>query len=285
MSNVELIGSYWTLAVGADPTGEGHEWCDHDFVERVKVASDAGFNGLGMWHTDIERLLQTYTLKDIRHIFDDHGIKNIELEFLLHWFHNGEERKKSDKDRAMLLEAAEVLGARHIKIGDFFNTVVPKEQLIEEFALLCDQAAERGTKILYEILPKSFCMIDSLDKGLELTRSAGRPNGGLMFDIWHFVRNGDSNEDIIAKVTKDDLLGVELNDGFLKMPEDLYDATVHRRMLVGEGEFDVKGFVKALEAVGYTGPYGVEVLSEKLRNSDLAEVAKAAYDTTMTAFQ
>ena len=34
----------------------------------------------------------------------------------------------------------------------------------------------------------------------------------------------------------------------------------------GEGEFDIPGYIDACRDAGYAGPWGVEVLSEELRN-------------------
>jgi hypothetical protein len=47
----QILGSYWTLAVGADPLGD--RLCTHDFRERVETAAKAGFKAMGFWHTDL----------------------------------------------------------------------------------------------------------------------------------------------------------------------------------------------------------------------------------------
>ena len=48
---VQILGSYWTLAVGADPLGDARR--AHDFRDRVEVAAKAGFTAMGFWHTDL----------------------------------------------------------------------------------------------------------------------------------------------------------------------------------------------------------------------------------------
>ena len=37
---VQILGSFWTLAVGADPVGDAR--CHHDFRLRVETAAKAG---------------------------------------------------------------------------------------------------------------------------------------------------------------------------------------------------------------------------------------------------
>src|SRR5580692_8693919 len=76
---VEIIGSFWTLAVGADPLGD--QRCPHDFRTRVEVAAQAGFTGMGFWHADILEIMKKYSFKDMKNILDANGIVNVEVEW------------------------------------------------------------------------------------------------------------------------------------------------------------------------------------------------------------
>jgi hypothetical protein len=67
----------------------------------------------------------------MKQILDDNGIKHIELEFLTDWFMEGERKRQSDIRRKLLLDAAEVLRAHHVKVGDFFQEKAPMPHLIE----------------------------------------------------------------------------------------------------------------------------------------------------------
>ena len=64
----------------------------------------------------------------------------------------------------------EKLGARHIKVGDFFGTQCPMPRLIEEFGALCREAEARGTRVVYEMMP--FSAIDSLEGSRQLVEGA-----------------------------------------------------------------------------------------------------------------
>src|SRR5271169_4135064 len=101
---VQLLGSYWTLAVGADPLGE--QRCFHDFRVRVETAARAGFTAMGFWHADLKETRRTYSFAQMRRILDDNGITRIEVEWLLDWFCTGERRAASDETRRLLLDAA-----------------------------------------------------------------------------------------------------------------------------------------------------------------------------------
>ena len=65
---------------------------------------------------------------------------------------------------------------------------------------------------------------------------------------------------------------------------DFREETTGHRKLCGTGEFDVKGFVKALENSPYRGPIGIEVLSKELRSWPLDRTVTEAYRTTRAQF-
>jgi sugar phosphate isomerase/epimerase len=92
-NNIELMNLYWTTA--GLPPGAG-EISRYDFKDRVESAARAGFRGIGIWHTDLEHILYHMTLKDMKAILDDNGIKYVELEFLTDWFLDGARKAESD---------------------------------------------------------------------------------------------------------------------------------------------------------------------------------------------
>jgi len=275
---VQLLGSYWTLAVGADPLGE--QRCFHDFRVRVETAAKAGFTAMGFWHADISEVRKKYSFREMKQILDDNGITQVEVEWLLDWFCTGERRAVSDKTRALLLDAAAALGARHIKIGDLGNDCAEVPLMAEEFGLLCRQAAERGTNVLFEMLPAVFSRAPSLDQVLAICRGSGARNGGIMLDNLHLQRTATPPEDIVRKIGRDIPLGVEINDGTLAMPVNLPDSVVNKRLLPGDGEFDIAAFLHAVWTQGYDGPVGVEVLNEYIRKWPLETAATEAFAKT-----
>ena len=55
---------------------------------------------------------------------------------------------------------------------------------------------------------------------------------------------------------------------------------VNKRLLPGDGEFDIAAFLKAVWSLGYGGPIGVEVINEYIRKWDLETAATEAYAKT-----
>jgi sugar phosphate isomerase/epimerase len=279
--DIDLLASYWTLATGAVPHTD-HDYSTASFEQRVAAAARAGFKGFGIWHADLAHTLERLGLRDMRRILDDHGMLHIELEFLADWwFKDGERKLASDARKHLLLEAAEMLGARHIKVGDFLNTPCPMPRLIESFAALCHEARDYGTSILFELMP--FAQINTLAGALELVTSADAPNGGIVLDLWHVVKLGIAYADA-ARIPARYLGAVEINDGTLTAPWDLVTDTTSHRRLCGEGEFDVRGFVTTMLDAGYSGAWGIEVLNAQMRSWSPEKLAERAAVTTRAQF-
>jgi sugar phosphate isomerase/epimerase len=153
--------------------------------------------------------------------------------------------------------------------------------LIDAFATLCVEAAERGTKVGFELMP--FAMIQTLEDSLKLVEGAGASNGGICLDTWHIVKLKIPYDEL-CRIPARYITSVELNDGTFDCPWSLHEDTVNHRRLCGEGEFDVKGFIAAVQDAGYRGPWGIEVLSEGLRKWPLERLTTQAFKTTMAQF-
>lgn len=275
-NTVELMTLYWTSA-GIFP-GDA-EISRFDFKDRVEAAAKAGFTGIGIWHTDLEHILYNHTLEDMRIILNDNGIKHLELEFLTDWFLDGARKSESDSRKRRLLEASEALHAKHIKIGDFYNTACPMPQITESFAALCKEAEDYGAIIGFEFMASA--MIDNLKDSLALVEAAGAKNGGIILDTAHVVDLGITYEEI-SLIPLQYLINVELNDGTLP-GSPMHDPSRARRFC-GEGEFDIKGFIACVNQMGYQGPWAVEVFSKELTALSLEELNSQAFTTTIAQF-
>jgi sugar phosphate isomerase/epimerase len=273
---VELMNLFWTTAGVFPGTAEISRF---DFKDRVEAAARAGFKGIGIWHTDLEHILLHRSLEEMKMILDDNGIQYLELEFLTDWFLTGAKKAESDKRKKKLLEASEALHAKHIKVGDFDNTPCPMPRIVEAFAALCKEAEDYGAKIGFEFMASA--MLNNLKDSLTMVKTAGAKNGGLVLDIVHVVNLGITYEEI-SHIPLQYLISLELNDGTLP-GSPRYDPSRARRFC-GEGEFDIKGFIKCAGEMGYTGPWAVEVFSEELTSLSLEELNRRAYETTIAQF-
>jgi sugar phosphate isomerase/epimerase len=283
-ADAELVALYWTVS-GPVEVHVGREWSLFDWADRCAEAAKVGFSGTGIWHADLQHVLETRTLADMKRIFDAAGLRYLELEFLMEWFLDpaDERRAASDAIRELLLGAAGELGAHHIKVGNIPGTPCELSQVTERFGELCAEAAGRtDAKIVYEFMPFD-ANVRSIDAALAVVEGAAAPNGGIAIDTWHMAKLAIP-PDALRRIPLRYLSWVELSDGLSESLDDLVDETVNHRRLPGEGEFDLRAYIEACEDQGYTGPWGVEVLSEDLRNRPLEDIFRRAYETTASQF-
>jgi sugar phosphate isomerase/epimerase len=278
--DAELLGLYWTVS-GPVEVHSGREWSLFDWADRCKAARNVGFSGLGIWHADLQHVLETRSLRDMKRSFDDSGLRYLELEFLMEWFLDpaDERRRASDEIRGLLFDAANAFAAHHIKVGNIPGIPAELSQLTERFGELCAHAAEHtDARIVYELMPFDS-NVRSIDSVLQVVAGAAAENGGVAIDTWHMSKLGIAPDEL-RRIPLEYLAWVELSDGRLRDMDDLIDETVNHRNLPGEGEMDLEGYVRACRDHGYTGPWGVEVLSEELRANPIDVIFRRAYEAT-----
>jgi sugar phosphate isomerase/epimerase len=259
----------------------GREWSLFDIADRCAQAERAGFKGIGIWHADLEHILETRSLTELKTLLDDHGLEHNELECLLDWFlhPDDENRRAADATRQLLFDAAAVLEPHHIKVANIFSRPCDLSLLTERYAELCTEAAElTDAKMVYEFMPPDVNVQD-VETALAIVERADAPNGGLAIDTWHMAKLGIAPDDLRA-VPARHLGWVELSDGHFRNLPDPVDETINHRELPGEGEFPIREYVAAVREAGYEGPWGVEVLSQKLRSLPIEEIFDRAAETT-----
>lgn len=279
---IDLLAGYWTIAGPVYPFAPD-ELSPFSFQDRVEAAARAGYRGIGLIHADLMSVAGRIGMREMRRILSANGMKHVELEFITHWYADGELRRNSDAVRRDLFEAADVLGARDIKIAPEFDAAAADiPLLIDAFAGICREAAEHGTTIALEVMP--FSNVRTLETALAIVDGADQPNGGLLLDIWHIARGGIPYAEV-AKVPGRHIMTVELDDADREVVGSLWEDTIYRRRLCGEGVLDPPSFIRAIEATGYQGPYSVEVISVEHRQLPLEEMARRSFDTTMAQFR
>ena len=124
----------------------------------------------------------------------------------------------------------------------------PKEKADGQFVSLLSRigpiAERHGVKIAVEPLARVECnYINTVDEGARLARAAGSPAVGVLADCYHWARNGETADTILAG--GDVLLHAHL-------------ATLPNRKAPGIEPYDFVPFFRALAAAGYDGRVSVE---------------------------
>lgn len=277
----ELVASCWTSAGNAAPL-QNPETSPVPIAERLEAIASNGWSGFGLAHDDLAAARATLGFPALRGLIDDAGLRYVEVELLTDWWDENLApawRPKFD----LLLEAAEMLGARFIKVGTSIGRPLDNfDFLVEPLRRLTAEAALRGTRIALEPMP--FSMVGSVPAAADLMRKVDRPGCGLVVDYWHVFRAGTALDELSGSLDADQIFGVELNDAAADIRGTLFEDTRDNRRLCGRGDQDVAGFIRALKSIGFNGPWGVEILSDEHRALPVKEALRVAHATTAACF-
>jgi sugar phosphate isomerase/epimerase len=262
---------------------------DVSFRTRAEAAAAGGFAGLSLWGRDYQRARDDgLSDADIRTLLADHGLEVGELDPAWWWLPGAEAAGRSlpaefDTEDVFrfgsgeLFGIADAVGARSVNAVDVLGGDWGVDDAAEAFADLCDQAAEHGLLVHLEFLPWS--RVPDVGAAWEIVRRAGRANGGVAVDSWHFFRSG-GNEAALRAVPGEHVLGFQIDDGPAAAEANLIEATLHERLLPGEGDFNLKGLLGVLSDIGSQAPIGVEVFSDDLHQLSASDAACRAADAT-----
>jgi sugar phosphate isomerase/epimerase len=260
------------------------------FVERVDAASAGGFAGISMWGRDYwGARREGHSDADIRARLSDHGLAVAELDPAWWWTpveFDAESLVSIDDmevfgyGEAEMFAIADAVGARSMNAVDVLGGRWSVDDAAEALAGLCDRAAEHGLLVHVEFLPWS--RIPDVTTAWEIVRLADRPNAGIAVDAWHWFR-GRPDVPALRAIPGAKILGIQLDDAPAAPEANLMTATLHDRLLPGDGEFDLAGLVAALRDAGAVAPIGVEVFSDALHGLGPLEAARRAGDATRRA--
>jgi sugar phosphate isomerase/epimerase len=135
------------------------------------------------------------------------------------------------------------------------------------------------TGLLVHLEWLAWSKIPDLATARAVVDGADRSNSGLNVDTWHCARTGTTTDELRA-LPGHRVLAVQLDDGPAEPEDNLIEATLRRRLLPGEGDFDLTGYLNALADIGVTAPTGVEVFSDDLHALGAAEAAARAATAT-----
>jgi sugar phosphate isomerase/epimerase len=176
------------------------------------------------------------------------------------------------------LRMCEGVGVTSLSVIATASSDVPVPELAGHFGRVCDRAAGFGARVHLEFMP--FTVVRNLRIAWDLVRRAGRPNGGLVFDTWHFFR-GEPEFDVLAGVPGDRIFCVQLDDApAAPAPRGSLREETSRRLLPGDGTLDLRAAIRALHRIGALRWVGPEVISPELAALPVADAAALAMDRT-----
>jgi sugar phosphate isomerase/epimerase len=258
---------------------------DVPFRQRLEAAAAAGFAGISLWGRDYwGARAEGLNDVDIRTLLDDHGLAAAELDPAWWWLPGAAEigasipspaddQKVFSYGEDEMFRIGEVVGARSINAVDVFGGSWSIDEAAAAFAGLADRAAEHGLLVHVEFLPWS--KIPDVATAAEIVRLADRANGGIAVDAWHYFR-GRPDDRTLRAIPGERVFNIQLDDGPAQPEANLLAATLHDRLLPGDGDFDLSDLLAVLVGINAQAPIGAEVFSDKLHATGAHEAARLA---------
>ncbi len=235
-------------------------------TERMRAARAAGFTAVSLFPFDVAAADEDVAAVRERH--DLHAIRVAVIDPLTTWLPGSrvpdglalDDPAYGGIDVAGMLDLADALGAEMISALALYDDLVDPASGARAFSMLCDRAGERGLRVGLEFIPGTG--IPDLELALEIVRRADRENGGLVIDSWHLFRSG-ARAELVRAVPAELIFALQLADAPLVPSADLAHESLHARLLPGEGELDLEGFVGAACAGALPALIGPEVFSDR----------------------
>ncbi len=252
------------------------------FRERVETTAKANFGWLTTSPNDYDQILSSgLTANDMRNIAADNGVQLTYLDPLAKWVPEWQPENASaqtlayfDRSPDDFFRIAEALQVDKVHlIGTFPEGRYETNYLAEQYAAICDRAAGNGMLCTIEAIP--FLGIKTLEDVWQIVSRAGRPNSGIIFDTWHYVRGGRDDE-LLSSIPSGVIKTVQLADGTLETPpgrSDIEDCIFYRRP-IGEGELPISEIIQLLRNAGQLSSVGPEIFSAELDTLDGEQIIR-----------
>lgn len=241
------------------------------FQEKLEAIAAAGFRAVEIFETDL--IAFPGSPADVRRMCADLGLTIITCQPFRDFEGMPDGRRQRTFDRAeRKFDLLQELGCDLLFVC---STVSPEAQggidrLAADFAELGERAARRNLRVGYEALAWSPLIHDYRD-AWEIVRRTGRDNVGLILDSFHVLSRGLELGSMKA-VPGERIFFVQVADA-PKLQTDYLSWSRHWRCMPGQGDFDLVGFMDALETTGYDGYVSLEIFNDRFRAGSARSVA------------
>ena len=238
---------------------------------QLKASAAAGCDALSItpYHYSLW-LSQGLSTQDMLLMADDNGVRLTQLDpyarWATHWRPDNLEGGQwiphffgyTGDDFFRMAEALKVDSMSAIVTCPAHQVSV--DQLIEGFAETCDRAAGLGLRCDLEFIP--FWGMTDLETAWNIVKTADRPNSGICFDFWHYMR-GRPDPALLDTIPGDKISTVQVADAdaTLKSGRSMLDDNTFFRVPPGEGGFPVVDLLKQLHRIGGLNRVGPEIFA------------------------
>jgi len=242
------------------------------FADQLKATAAVGLNEMSMTPLDVDRnRAKGISPRDMRAMAADAGVGLPILDPMATWtphwrsgIPNAEHMQFLGYSTDDFFRIADELGVSTMTvIGTLQPGLASTQEIAERFGQLADRAAAHGLHCVLEFIP--LWAINSLAMAWQILRIADRPNTGLAFDFWHYVRGG-RDDALLRSIPGNKISYVQVTDAEAAVPagRSPFDDCLFHRLQPGQGALPIKQLLDILRDIGGTERIGPEVFSAKL---------------------
>lgn len=253
--------------------------CDEaGLIELVQAGIDGGFRGASIWAAIIGPMTAAgLAPKDIARLCEQRGMQIRMVEALTEW--TSGDRRAIDAAAVPLFALARELGAEEILTVTMEPERVDIARAARGFAYACDLAARDGLRLGIEFLPWSG--VPDLKTAWAIVAKAGRENGGLVLDTWHWQRQpGGPDHETLRTIPGECIHILQVNDVAAVPGDDLLTETMTARLLPGDGIVDYGALCASLEHIGAEPNVAPEIFNPTLAALGPGELARRVSAST-----
>ena len=222
--------------------------------EIIELAHSEGIAGPALWSDYAE-------IPEVQSGLRESSLSVCLVDGLSGWADGGPISVQDEKT----LDVAAAVGSPGVSAIQFAPGPIDISAAADGYAAVCERASERDLWVAMEFLPWSG--IPDIATTTQILDQADADNGGLVLDAWHFTRSGSTLEQLETAGPR--FLNFQISDTASGTGEDLFEETMHRRMLPGEGTARLIDIIETLDRFGRTYPVTIEVFNDALMEKGL----------------
>ncbi|QHW33048.1 sugar phosphate isomerase/epimerase [Paenibacillus rhizovicinus] len=253
-------------------------------LEQVRIAAEAGYEGIELWVGDIEAYLQAGgTTGELRGSLERAGIALANAIAFFKWADRDEAVREegfaqAEREMRMLAE----LGCAAVAAPPFGDVAdVSLADMGRHFARLSELGRTVGIDVYLEFWGRARTL-SRVDEALTVKRESGVEGAKLLLDPFHMYTGGSTVEDL--KQVSGDSIGIfHVNDYPADPPQAVI--TDADRVFPGEGVAPTAAIARQLYASGYRGFLSLELFITDFGGMTAEEVAAKGLADLKAAYQ
>lgn len=251
-------------------------------LEKVRLASAAGFAGVELWINDIyEHVGQGGEVRDIERSIADHGLIVPCMIALRQW------AEASELEYPLMLEEAKRRMELAVRIGSPYIVATPPRdacdggQIAARYRDLLEIGRQAGIKPTLEYIG-FFRSTNRLSDAWQIVQRTDDPDATLILDSFHSWNSGSTLDDLRA-IPAGRISHYHIDDAVPGKPPG--SQTDPDRVMLGEGCIDLAAEIAVLKEIGYQGTVSLELFNRELWNRDPLEVLKIGIERMRALLQ